>query len=89
MGKSSRGKKGGKQAAIRPGLVVVAVVCLAAAFTEPADLTIATTLIWVLSTITSGLLTCAAMAVVQPVIKLCHAQIFPAKPMAPEEAESS
>ena len=89
MAKSSGGKKRAKQAAIRPGFVVVAVICLSAALTEPPDFTAASALIWGLGTTTAGLLTCAAIAVVQPVIKLCHAQMFPVRPIVPDEAEPS
>jgi len=89
MGTSSGGKRRPKAPAIRPGFVVVAVVCVAAALTEPADFNAAAALIWVLGTVTAGLLTCAAMAVLQPIIKLCHAQMFPVRPMAPDEMEPS
>jgi hypothetical protein len=60
----------GKGRLIRPVPVVIAVAVLWAAANEPATFTPSSIVVWLLGTVTIGLLARAALALLEPLIKL-------------------
>jgi hypothetical protein len=71
----------------RPGLVMVGVVLLWAAFNEPAQFDTASVAVWLLGAVTAGLLARAALALAEPALKLTiDLAVQQARRVPPDEA---
>jgi len=62
----------------RPGLTVTAVVLLWAALNEPVQFTAVGLIVWLLTAAAVGLLACAALALVEPAVKIGGARVLQA-----------
>ncbi len=65
-----RGARGKEGKIVRPGWLVVAAACGWAALNQPPVLEWSRLFVWLLGTVTAGLLARAGLAVVEPLVKL-------------------
>nr|WP_295737658.1 hypothetical protein [uncultured Acidocella sp.] len=71
--KKSSAKSGGLP--LKPGLVVIAIMCLRAAATQPAWFSIASIAVWLAGALATGLVAYAALALALPVAAILLAYI--------------
>ncbi len=75
------------QRLIRPGPLMVAAAILWAAANQPTAFTLPATIVWVLGTLTVAILARAALALLQPLIKLGMALLLQGVPRQAPKAE--
>ena len=75
------------QRLVRPGPLMVAAAILWAAGNEPTGFTLASTIVWLLGTLTIAILARAALALLQPLTKLGIALLLQGVPRQAPKAE--